>query len=249
MSRTESFGRFLFKIRSYSPLPVLAAILFLLVRDRLEVPPGGISAEPWWLLGGLLSCLLGQALRVWVLGQVQNGTSGQNDYLEAVALNTAGPYAHVRNPLYVGNFLICLGLAAAAGNVWAGALGLGFFVFEYAFIVPAEEGFLRERFGAAYDAYCRSVPRWFWRLRAANDLPLSSHFDWQRALKKEHNPFAAWASGLLVLVGLKVYVREGIQAENTLWSLLAIEAALLLVYAGVKGWKRGWWLRATPNSR
>jgi protein-S-isoprenylcysteine O-methyltransferase Ste14 len=241
MSRVEAIGRFLFRVRSYSPVPVIAVILVLLARD----PAGFVDARTQLPLaaGGLAACLLGQLLRAWVLGQVRNGTSGQNDYLEAVALNTGGPYAHVRNPLYVGNFLICLGLALLAGHLAAGALGLGFFAFEYAFIVPAEEGFLREQFGEAYLAYCRSVPRWVWRPRAANDLPLGSHFDWQRALRKEHNPLAAWLSGVLVLAGLKVYLRGGPDVTQTLASLAIAEAILLVAYAAVKGWKRGWWLR------
>ena len=241
MTRTESIGRFLFRIRSLSPVPVIAVILVLLVRDG-----GGsvvVSAELPLFVAGLAACVAGQTLRAWVLGQVGDGTSGQNDYLEAVALNTGGPYAHVRNPLYVGNFLICLGLALIAGNLVAGAIGLGFFAFEYAFIVPAEEGFLRAQFGEAFDAYCRSVPRWLWRWRAANDVPLSSHFDWQRALRKEHNPLAAWLSGVLALVGLKVYFRGSAEVASTLGVLVAAEAVLLVVYAGVKGWKRGWWLR------
>ncbi len=241
MSRVEAIGRFLFRIRSYSPLPVIAVILVLLAGDPSGFVQG--SAQLPLAVAGLVACVVGQLLRGWVLGQVRNGTSGQNDYLEAVALNTGGPYAHVRNPLYVGNFLICLGLALLAGHVPAGALGLGFFAFEYAFIVPAEEGFLRAQFGEAYQAYCRSVPRWLWRPRAANDLPLASHFDWQRALRKEHNPLAAWLSGVLVLAGLKAWLHGGPGVTQTLASLAIAEAVLLVAYAGVKGWKRGWWLR------
>ncbi|MBS2026976.1 MAG: isoprenylcysteine carboxylmethyltransferase family protein [Deltaproteobacteria bacterium] len=241
MTRVESLGRVLFQIRSWSPLPVVAAVLALLA--FVPGPAPTPAMERVLVALGLLACALGQALRAWVLGLVQAGTSGQNDYLEAVHLNTAGPYAHVRNPLYVGNFLICLGLALAAGNLWAALLGLGFFAFEYAFIVPAEEGFLRERFGAAYDAYCAAVPRWLWRLTPApSSQTLPATFDWRRALKKEHNPFCAWASGMLVLVGLRAWMQHRAEAMPTLAILAATELALLLAYVGVKGWKRRWWL-------
>jgi protein-S-isoprenylcysteine O-methyltransferase Ste14 len=244
MSSAVAFGRFLFKIRSYSPVPVVAAILWLLARDR-AVSVGGPEVEALLLVLGLLACALGQALRAWVLGLVQNGTSGQNDYLEAVALNTAGPYAHVRNPLYVGNFLIILGLSLIVGHPLAGALGLGFFIFEYAFIVPAEEDFLRSRFGTAFDAYCAEVPRWLWRPTAANDRQLGARFDWQRALKKEHNPLAAWLSGILVVLGLRAWFRSGEAATGTLVALAVAEAVLLVVYVAVKGWKRRWF--ASPD--
>ena len=248
MTRVESLGRVLFHIRSWSPVPVVLAVLALLA---LAPGPAASPSMELALLGlGLLACVVGQALRAWVLGLVQAGTSGQNDYLEAVALNTAGPYSHVRNPLYVGNFLICLGLALAAGNLWAALLGLGFFAFEYAFIVPAEEGFLRERFGGAYDAYCAAVPRWLWQFTPAPSTTqtLSTTFDWRRALKKEHNPFCAWASGMLVLLGLHAWIRHGSDALPTLTLLAVTELALLLAYVGVKGWKRRWWLAGNPQA-
>lgn len=246
MSRVEDVGRVLFRVRSFSPVPVIAAILALLVLAPSR--PRAPATEALLLMAGLLCCLVGQALRAWVLGYVQAGTSGQNDYLEAVALNTAGPYAHVRNPLYVGNFLICLGLALIAGHALAGALGLGFFIFEYAFIVPAEEGFLRGRFGEAFDAYCARVPRWLWQFApAASDQRLRAHFDWRRALKKEHNPFCAWMSGILVLVAIKAWLRLGSDALPWIMALGLLELALLAAYIGVKGWKHGWWNKGTPT--
>jgi protein-S-isoprenylcysteine O-methyltransferase Ste14 len=244
MSRVEDLGRVLFRIRSFSPVPVIAGILCLLAfRPQRNAP----STEALLLGLGLLGCAVGQALRAWVLGYVQAGTSGQNDYLEAVALNTAGPYAHVRNPLYVGNFLICLGLALIAGHTLAGALGLGFFAFEYAFIVPAEEGFLRGRFGEAFDAYCARVPRWLWQAAPApSDQRLRAHFDWRRALKKEHNPACAWLSGILVLLALRIFLRHGLEAAPALCLLGGLEGVLLLAYVGIKGWKHSWWRKQTP---
>lgn len=237
MSSAVELGKKLFAIRSWSPVPVVAACVALLFRDRAE------PVELWalWLALGVALACLGQALRAWVLGLVRDGTSGQNDYLEAVELNTAGPYSHVRNPLYVGNFLIIAGLCVAAAHPLVAALAIGFFVFEYAFIVPAEESFLRTRFGAAYDAWCAAVPRWGWRFSAhPSTQQLRPRFDGARALKKEHNPFAAWMSGILVVVGLRAFARD---ETSVLPILFVAEAVLLSAYVVVKGWKRGWWLR------
>jgi len=245
MTRVESMGRVLFRIRSWSPLPVIAAMLALLV--WVPAPRVSPAVEAALTGAGLCACVLGQGLRAWVLGLVQQGTSGQDNFLQAVALNTAGPYAHVRNPLYVGNFLICLGLLVVAGHPAAGALGLGFFAFEYAFIVPAEEGFLRERFGAAFDAYCAAVPRWLWQTEPApSSQALRATFDWRRALKKEHNPFCAWMTGILVLLALRAWARHGRAAQDTVASLAGVELALLAAYVAVKGWKHRWW-RSAPG--
>src|SRR5206468_4064932 len=100
-------GRLLFRWRSFTPVPLVLLAVPLLWRNR-----GPVS--PLWLASGLLLCLLGQALREWTLGQVPDGTSGQNEKLIATSLNTGGPYDLMRNPLYLGNLGITLGLCLVA---------------------------------------------------------------------------------------------------------------------------------------
>ena len=156
-------GRKLFFYRSITPLPVVALALYFLTRAR---PPTGQTDALLDALGPLLG-LGGAALRFAVTGAVPEGTSGQNDRLEAVVLNTRGPYAWVRNPLYVGNLGLVLGLLCVANDPWVWGIGLGFFFFEYAFIIRAEEAFLRTRFTHAFDDYCAKVPRWVPRTTAA----------------------------------------------------------------------------------
>lgn len=240
-----AIGRWLFRFRSVTPVPVIVGIAWLLYRSR-GVPAGGNPAADLGLdLLGLLFAMLGESLRVYVTGWVPEGTSGQNDRLEASVLNTKGPYAHVRNPLYVGNFFICLGLACIAGDLAPAALGLGFFVFEYFFIVRAEEDFLRSKFGAAFDAYVAQVPRWLPRARPASQGKLrEGHFDWRRALKKEHNPGAAWSLGALALFAWEKVAR-GELSPGVLAVLVATASMVLVFFLSVKGWKHGW-LKGTP---
>jgi hypothetical protein len=159
--------------------------------------------------------------------------------LEASALNTRGPYAHVRNPLYLGNLGICAGLSLVANNPWTYAIGLGFFSTEYFFIIRAEESFLREKYGQRFEDYESSVPRWIPRFAAVNAGRLRSTFDWARALKKEHNPFALWASGMLLLFGWQSHCRGKLTPAN-LSVFLSLEAAVLMVFAAIKAFKRGW---------
>src|SRR3954471_6027990 len=150
----QAFGRLLFRWRSFTPVLLVAVAVPLLWRSRGP-------ASPLWLASGLLLCAAGQALRAWVLGQVPDGTSGQNEKLIATRLNTEGPYALTRNPLYLGNLGIVLGLGLIAHDAWLLALVAALFALQYRAIIAAEEGFLRERFGAQFDAYCAQVPR-FW---------------------------------------------------------------------------------------
>lgn len=239
-SSTLRLGQTLFRFRSFTPLPVLVVLAWLLWRSRGAFGPGGMALDGALDVAGLLLALVGQALRFYTLAWVPEGTSGQRDVLEAQVLNTKGPYAHVRNPLYVGNLGICLGLMLIANDVWVYAVGLGFFFGEYFFIIRAEEDFLRSRFGATFDAYCSKVRRWVPRLSAASEGRLrDGHINVPRALKKEHNPFAAWASGAIALLLWERWAR-GELSPPALWVLLGLEAVVLVSFATIKGWKRGW---------
>ncbi len=239
-SPTLSFGRVLFKFRSVTPLPILALLVWLLWRSRGAAGPGGLLIDELLDLVGAGLCILGESLRFYVTGWVPDGTSGQNDRLEASVLNTRGPYAFVRNPLYVGNFFIVLGLLCIAHDPFVYAVGLGFFFGEYFFIIRAEEDFLRGRFAHAFDDYCAKVPRWIPRLSPAFTGTLrEGTFDWRRALKKEHNPTMAWVTGLVALLAWESWARHGAQTAP-LAVLGAIEVGGLLAFFGIKGWKHGW---------
>ncbi len=168
------------------------------------------------------------------------GTSGQNLTIQASTLNTRGPYAFVRNPLYVGNLGIILGLLCIANDPWVALLGLGFFFGEYFFIIRAEEAFLRSKFGPPFDDFCAKVPRWLPRLTPAYEGALrGGGFDWKRALKKEINPFAAWALGAVLLWGWEAWARGTLTSLGQ-GLLETAGLAVLLSLGVVKAWKKGW---------
>jgi protein-S-isoprenylcysteine O-methyltransferase Ste14 len=113
---------------------------------------------------GLPLAFAGEVLRCWAVGY--SGTTTRNDAVTAPALVTAGPYAYLRNPLYLGNFLTAVGFSLAftgnnspAKRAALVASALGSMLAVYATIVPHEEAYLRETFGEAYDAYAAKVPR------------------------------------------------------------------------------------------
>ena len=231
-------GGVLFRFRSFTPVPLLLVALPLLWRSRG-------AASPLWLAAGLLLCVLGQALRAWVIGQVPDGTSGQNERLIATQLNTSGPYAHLRNPLYLGNLGITLGVCVAAHEPLLVALVALLFALQYRAIIAAEEAFLRGQFGAAFDAFCARVPRFWPRLRPALNSP-SRPWSLRRAVRKEHNPLAAWVALLLVFHALdraalahRAGAALGLRSLGLLPDLWAL-VGLLIAYLGVKGWKHRW---------
>ncbi len=236
-------GHVLFRWRSFTPVPLVLIALPLLWTSR------GAPGTRAMIAVGLALCTLGQAFRCWVIGQVPDGTSGQNESLIATQLNTRGPYARTRNPLYLGNFGITLGLCFVAHSWWLIALVSALFAIQYWFIIAAEEAFLRARFGQAFDDFCARVPRFWPRLTgvtASDSVPLSV----ARMLRKEHNPAAAWLLISLVLIGLD-RVALALRAGRSLTDVhtlstfrilpLAIAfAVVLLAFLGVKAWKHHW---------
>lgn len=113
---------------------------------------------------GLPIACIGEAVRCWAVGY--SGVTTRGDHVEAPALVTGGPYAHVRNPLYVGNFITALGFAIAftgknggvARSVLVGG-SLATMLGVYAVIVPHEERFLEAEFGESFRTYLAEVPR------------------------------------------------------------------------------------------
>jgi protein-S-isoprenylcysteine O-methyltransferase Ste14 len=222
----QRLGRLLFRYRSFTPVPALMVAAVLVARSRGP-------ASRLWLVAGFALCLGGQALRAWVLGIVQDGTSGQNEKLIAVSLNTRGPYARTRNPLYLGNLGIVLGLALIAHDLWLLLLCSALFALQYWFIIAAEEDFLRGRFGATYAAYCARVPRFWPRLfkSPAGAVP-RTHWNWPRIVRKEHNPCAAWLALALALLWL--------DHRDSPRPYLASLAVVAVLWLSAKAWKHRW---------
>lgn len=233
-----ALGRVLFKFRSFTPVPVIIALGYLLYRTRGEPGPGGETVDLLLNALGVAVAMGGQALRFYTLGLVSDGTSGQGNQIEASTLNTRGPYAFVRNPLYVGNFLIVLGLLLVAHSTWVYVIALAFFFGSYFFIIRAEENFLRSRFGPVFDDFFQKVPRWVPRFSRAYEGKLKDRFDTKRALKKEHNPFAAWASAAVALQLWEFHSRGTLTPEGK-WMLLGLEAVVLGIFTVTKLYKRG----------
>src|SRR5262249_44286748 len=77
----------------------------------------------------------------------------------------SGPYRYSRNPMITGVYAMLLGETMALRSPWIGAWCAAFMIGMGSHIVLHEEPLLRERFGEAYDAYRKNVPRWLPRLR------------------------------------------------------------------------------------
>lgn len=120
------------------------------------------------LLAGLPLALAGEALRIWASGHIE----------KTRRLATGGPYAHSRNPLYIGSLLIALGVAIACASPWVVGAVAAYFLAFYPTVVREEAAFLAQRFASEYAAWAAAVPL-FWP-RPAPAGPRESRFDWAR---------------------------------------------------------------------
>lgn len=106
----------------------------------------------------------GLALRAWAAGSIQKDRE----------LATTGPYAHTRNPLYMGSFLLGAGVTVAGGQWVFGVAFLVFFVLVYRATVLHEVSELEARFGERYRVYKAQVPSVLPRLTAYEGEPSDS---------------------------------------------------------------------------
>ncbi len=120
----------------------------------------------WAPLGRSCSAALvftGLALRFWAGGSA--GTHTHSGEIEAPQLATGGPYAYVRNPIYLGSIILGIGMVGLIGDPWMLPFCALAFIALYLVIIPAEERFLQQQFGEAYTSYRHAVPRLVPRLR------------------------------------------------------------------------------------
>ena len=165
-------------VRRRIGISVLGAVVFYLLA----------SPSPAALLMGTPVVFLGEALRTWASGYLRKN--------ETVC--RSGPYRYIRHPLYLGNFFLGLGFVLMGGRMELLPLyGLAFGCL-YGATVRHEEERLRERFGAAYEAYRRQVPGWIPRRNPGPGGP--EGFAWRLVWKhREHRTWLGILFGLSLM--------------------------------------------------
>ena len=173
------------------------------IGSGLRTKSAWIVVVPFFLLAdpsraslawGAALALLGLGVRGWSAGTIHKGE----------LLTTSGPYAYVRNPLYVGSFLIGAGLALAGGSwLWL-LLFLGFFAAMYGPTVAAEAARLTERFGHRYVEYAARVPAFMPRLTPFKGDGAAGGFQWSQYERNREWEASLGAAAAFALLWLKM---------------------------------------------
>jgi protein-S-isoprenylcysteine O-methyltransferase Ste14 len=186
MKLSETF----FKYRSYTPLPFVAVML--------------IFQQPniWGLIAGFFIAALGEFIRLWGVSWAGSETRTTGN-VGGTFLIVNGPFAHLRNPLYLGNILMYtgIGIMSFALFPWLQIAGLLFFGLQYHLIVTEEEGYLRKTFGKQYQDYTANVPRFIPRLTPYKvDKIERPDFSWKEGFKSETRTLQAFSFIIITLV-------------------------------------------------
>jgi len=204
-------GGWLFKRRTWLPLPLALTLLLL------PAPPS--IASGWAMAGGLLVAA-GEAIRLWGVHHIGVVSRTRSDRLGPLV--RTGPFAYVRNPLYLGNLALWTGFALSAHLVWMAPVLLGILGVAYHAIVRWEEGLLESRLGDVYRVYAARVARWRPSLApafresaaalgagaAGPELAALAPFTWRETLFSERGTLAAIAAAYLLLA-LKFQLSAG----------------------------------------
>jgi protein-S-isoprenylcysteine O-methyltransferase Ste14 len=227
------FGNFLFSGRN---LVFPLAFLAIAAASFPRAPFGSERADLILDVIGLCVAVAGQIFRAVVIGLAYIRRGGKGKKIHADRLVQDGIFAHSRNPLYVGNMMVFLGLFIVLNSTWGYLIGVPFFYIAYLSITLAEEDFLRKQFGEEYVAYCRRVNRFLpsWKGIAATMRSMS--FDWGRLIRKEYGSTFIWITAALVLLLWEVAARQGWDSVGpraivlaTVW-VVALAAYLLARY-------------------
>jgi protein-S-isoprenylcysteine O-methyltransferase Ste14 len=177
-----------FAQRTRVPFGTVLGILFLL---SMHPSIGWMqpSTQSLWIGGAI--ALSGALLRIWAAGHIEKGR----------VLTQGGPYAFTRNPLYLGSFVMALGIIVAGQGYWLLIPFVVFFVVFYYPVMREEEQELLQGYGDRFLDYSEKVPLFFPSFQKAGSN--NSNFIWSRVIRnREHRTIAGLilAEAALVIV-------------------------------------------------
>lgn len=237
----ETTGANLFRWRSYLLLAFLP-LLFLTAYNGEVIEH---QVGPFWgdafEIGAILLVVTGQALRIFTVGYVPRGTSGRNTHDQrAEELNTTGIYALVRNPLYLANCMMYLGIALFSQNLVISMAMALILLPYYERIIAAEESYLSAKFGAAYDTWAEHVPAFVPRLTGW--VPPSMPFSVRSVITREQSSVVAAVVALYLLEYALHNLGGEAEVMSPLWHW-ALGLALVLKLAAHLAKHHTTWLR------
>ncbi len=215
----EKQGNWLFRRRSYIlPFAFPFLLIALVSSPSSEAVQGDVGGRVYIGLCLAVS-FFGLTIRCITVGHVPKGTSGRNTTGQiAESLNTTGLYSVHRHPLYLGNFVIYVGIVLSVQVWWFAALMILAIFLYLERIMLAEEEFLRGRFGAPYLEWADKTPAYWPNFKQWQ--PPGLPFSFRNVLKREYTGFFAIIAAYTFLEVLRNYSSQGTLNLESEWLVL-----------------------------
>jgi protein-S-isoprenylcysteine O-methyltransferase Ste14 len=207
-----AIGNFFFRYRN-ALFPLIFATGALTLRPQIMFDSLGLDRI--LVATGMVLALLGQAVRLITIGFDYIHRGGKDGQVYAGRLVRGGVYGITRNPMYVGNALIATGMTMHFGSPLGYVILIPLFLFVYQAIVAAEEAYLRNKFGAEYDDYEKSVNRYLPAFSRVRESFAGMRFDWRKSIKKDLGTVVGLTIGLIMLPVWRAYFLLGLEATET----------------------------------
>ena len=213
MALVQSFekqGNFLFKYRGQFPvLLFILSVPFIYLTDYSLI---NYKEHNFFMFSAISISVLGFLVRFYTIGTTPKGTSGRNTKEQvADVLNSSGMYSMVRHPLYLGNYLIWLGISLASFNIYFAIIMSLLFWIYYERIMFAEERFLERKFGEDYLNWSSKLPAFSPSI--LNFKKSDTKFSLITVLRREYASVLAAVVGFVFIEVLRAYF------STDIWSI------------------------------
>lgn len=197
-------GGLLFRYRNIVGVGLAVSLGVLCLLHSIAFPVWRMPLVPWHLGVGLALLAGGVCLRLWAILQI-GGSARKTSRLKAVRIISWGPFAVVRNPLYIANATVFAGFTVLCGFYWILPLVLAALWIWYDAIVRREEEFLEESFPGDYAEYKRSTNRWIPKLKLRRRPPEVPPYPLFRAIRRERGHLMAVTVGLVLALAFRFF--------------------------------------------
>ena len=221
----ERQGNFLFKYRGQFPI-----LLFFTSIPFIYFSPLNYSNDVYniFIFFSILFTCLGFCIRFYTIATTPKNTSGRNTKKQiAETLNTKGVYSIVQHPLYLGNYLIWLGISLYVYNLYFILFMSLFFWLYYKRIMFAEESFLKSKFGNDYIIWSKNVSSFFPSNFNFIKSPVS--FSIKSILRREYSSVLSAIVGYLFIDVLRNYFNTNFIFINQKLVVIAVIFVLLIL--------------------
>src|SRR5690606_5900500 len=240
----EETGNTLFKYRGQ--IPVLLFILAIPVIYFTDYTGIGLNEYRVYVVTCIVISFLGLLVRAYTIGTTPANTSGRNTKKQvAEALNSTGIYSTVRHPLYVGNYLMWIGIVAYTFNLWfVISVSLAYWLY-YERIMFAEERFLEKKFGQGYLDWSKKIPAFIPNFKKF--IKPEVRFSMKPVLRREYSGFFATVIGFVFVDILRESIlMEELYVRDRYYYILAGAAFITLVLRSLKHYTN--WLNEEGRS-